>query len=286
MAKDSQNKKLSELTEKFKERGAEQVEAKSQPVQLPMFPEEDISALPNYLGRTSLFAPIQPGRRKMHDNAVLPSPKGVELLFNGKQLDMADQDVFMLALKLAQGLDLNQSVKINRADFLKALGWKSSSKSGAFGKSAYKWLDESFKRLTLGTLSITTKRYKAHLSLLSDWSQDSETGEWEFTVGGKIRALFQNKEYSFIDLAKRQQIEHRVDLAKWLQSYAATHEPGLHRISVENLKEWCGYSSPIRKFREALEEALKELERIKVLTGVKFYRDDTMVQWVRLETTA
>jgi hypothetical protein len=249
--------------------------------QLPLFPEEDTSALPNYLARTPLFAPIQAGRRQIHDNTHLASPEGVEVVFNGKQLDMADQDVFMLALKFAQGVDLNAPVRVNRALFLKGLGWKATGKRAAFGKSAYEWLDQSFQRLTQGTLSIRTKRYKAHLSLVSDWSQDSETGDWEFTIGGKIRTLFQNDEFSFIDLRKRQEITVRVDMAKWLQSYAASHTRGLHRISVVKLKAWCGYSSPIRKFREALSEALTELERVGVLTGVEFYRDNTMVKWIR-----
>jgi len=253
--------------------------------QLPLFPEEDTSALPNYIARTPLFAPIRPGRRKMHDNAMLSSPEGIEVCFTGRQLDMADQDVFMLALKWAQGVDLNNAVRCNRSEFLKALGWQPSEKTGAFGKSAYNWLDQSFQRLTSGTLHIKTKRYKAHLSLVSDWIQDEETGNWEFTIGSKVRALFQNQEYAFIDLVKRQQIANRVDLAKWMQSYAATHKPGLHRVSVENLKCWCGYSSPTRKFRTALSEALNELERVGILAGVGFYKDNSMVRWNRLDTT-
>ena len=253
--------------------------------QLPLFPEEDTSALPNYIARTPLFAPIQPGRRKMHDDSLLASPEGVELRISGKQLDMADQDVFMLSLKWAQGVDLNQPVRCNRSEFLRELGWQPSGKTGAFGKSAYDWLDQSFGRLTGGKIYIETKRYKAHLSLVADWTEDKETGEWEFTIGGKIRALFQNQEYAFIDLVKRQQITHRVGLAKWLQSYAATHKPGLHRISVENLKQWCGYNSPTRKFRAALVEALGELDRLKILTSVKFYKDDLMVQWTRFDNS-
>lgn len=253
--------------------------------QLPLFPEEDTSALPNYIARTPLFAPIQPGRRKMHDDTLLASPEGVVLRITGKQLDMADQDVFMLSLKWAQGVDLNQPVRCNRSEFLRELGWQPSGKTGAFGKSAYDWLDQSFGRLTGGKLYIETKRYKAHLSLVADWTEDKETGKWEFTIGGKIRALFQNQEYAFINLVKRQQIAHRVGLAKWLQSYAATHEPGRHRISVENLKKWCGYNSPTRKFREALVEALSELERLEILTSVKFYKEDLMVQWTRLDSS-
>ncbi|WP_316659765.1 plasmid replication initiator TrfA [Ralstonia condita] len=249
--------------------------------QLPLFPEEDTSALPNYIARTPLFAPIQPGRRKMHDDAVLPSPEGFEVRFSGKQLDMADQDVFMLALRYAQGVDLNQPVRCDRAEFLRDLGWV-PGKNGAFGTSAYAWLDQSFKRLTTGTLHIKTKRYTANLSLVAEWTQDNQTGMWEFTIGGKVRALFANNEYAFVDLAKRQMIEHRVDLAKWLQSYASTHEPGIHRVSVENLKKWCGYTSPTRKFREALTEALGELERLKILINARLYREGQMVQWTRL----
>lgn len=252
--------------------------------QLPLFPEEDTSILPNHLAKTPLFAPIQPGRRKMFDNAVLASPEGFEVRFTGKQLDMADQDVFMLALKYARSTELNCPIRCNRADFLRELGWSAGGRKGGFSAAAYKWLDESFQRLTSGTLHIKTKRYKAHIALVADWAQDSETGAWEFTISGKMRALFQNNEYAFIDLAKRQQISHRVELAKWLQSYSSTHEPGLHRISIVNLKEWCGYNSPIRKFREALVEALRELERLEILTGVCFYRDGKMVQWTRLLT--
>jgi hypothetical protein len=277
-------KTLDSMLKKIKARPGYGAVAATPRQQLPLFPEKATSAIPNYIARTPLFAPIRPGRRKLHDNAVLASPEGVEIRFSGKQLDMADQDVFMLAIKLAQSIDLNESMRCNRADFLKELGWV-AGKNGSFGKSAYDWLDQSFQRLTTGTFHIRTKRYRAHLSLVSDWTQDDETGQWEFTIGGKIRALFQNNEYSFIDLAKRRQIAHRVDLAKWLHCYAATHEPGLHRVSVENLRKWCGYISPIRKFRQALSEALAELERIEIVTALRFYRDNQMVQWTRLKPT-
>ena len=254
-------------------------------VQLPLFPEdEDTSAIPNYLARTPLFAPIRAGRRKIHDNELLPSPNGVEIRFSGPQLDMADQDVFLLALKLAQGTNLNEPVRCNRSEFLKALGWKTSGKERrAFGKSAYEWLDQSFQRLAIGTLHIKTKRFKAHLSLVAEWLQDENSGQWEFIIGGKILDLFQNKEYAFVYLAKRRQLGRRVDLAKWLQSYAATHRRGLHRVSVADLKKWCGYASPFRKFREALAQALAEMERLQIVISVLFYKEQTMVQWVRLE---
>ncbi|RQY17978.1 plasmid replication initiator TrfA [Burkholderia stagnalis] len=249
--------------------------------QLPPFPDVDVSVLPNCLARTPLFAPIRAGRRTMHDHVLLASPEGVDVRFTGKQLDMADQDVFMLALKWARGVDVNAPIRCNRAEFLRALGWKPSKMTGAFGNSAYKWIDESFDRLTSAKLTIETTRYKARLVLVSSWVEDTNAGEWELTLDGKILALFQTNEFSFIDLAKRRRITTRVDLAKWLQSYAASHKRGWHRISVDKLREWCGYSSPIRKFREALRDALQELERVEIVSHVSFYKDEKMVKWWR-----
>lgn len=281
LAEKATGKGFNELTENFNNRSKKpEVEHSGQ---LPLFPEEDVSALPNYIARTPLFAPIRPGRRAMHNNVLLASPEGVEIRYTGVQLDMSDQDVFLRALKWAQGVDLNKSVLCNRAEFLKALGWKSSKKKG-FGASAYEWLNQSFKRLTSGTLHIKTKRYESHLSLIADWTEDKETGNWEYTIGIKIRSLFQNYEYAFIDLKARQQILNSIDLAKWIQSYAATHKIGLHRVNIENLKSWCGYSSPTRKFKVALLKALNELERLNILIGVKFYKNDNMIQWMRLDT--
>jgi hypothetical protein len=250
-------------------------------LQLPLFPGEDVSVLPNHLARTPLFAPIRPGRRPMHDRVLLASPEGIEVTFTGKQLDMADQDVFMLALKWARGVDVNTPIHCNRAEFLKALGWEPSTKTGAFGSSAYSWLDGSFDRLTSAKVTIKTKRYRAHLVLVSSWVEDTTTGEWELTLDGKILALFQTEEFSFVDLAKRRRITTRVDMAKWLQSYSASHARGWHRISVAKLKEWCGYKSPIRKFRAALGDALDELERVEVLSHASFYKDEAMVKCYR-----
>ena len=42
------------------------------------------------------------------------------------------------------------------------------------------------------------------------------------------------------------------------------------------------YTSPTRKFREALTEALGELERLKILINARLYREGQMVQWTRL----
>lgn len=244
---------------------------------LPLFRDGD-SAIPNHLARSSLFAPIQRGRRPMHDNALLATPAGGEIRYSGKQLDMADQDVFLAVMKLAAGQDPRKPVRINRSDFLRMIGRRN-------GSSDYRWLDESFRRLTLGTISLHTSRINAHLSLIVSWVENSEVGDWEVVIGERILSLFASREYAFIDLEQRMRIERNTDLAKWLQAYACTHAPGLHRVSVDNLKTWCGNGGRLRDFRSALTEALAELVRVGCLDGFGFYGDGEMVSWTRGEVS-
>ncbi|NMM38347.1 MAG: hypothetical protein HHJ09_12740 [Glaciimonas sp.] len=76
-------------------------------------------------------------------------------------------------------------------------------------------------------------------------------------------------------------------MAKWLQNYAATHEAGIHRIGVKYLKQWMDYSAPMNKFRDALLEALAELERLDIIAGASIQsssrREQTAV-WTKLPT--
>lgn len=234
--------------------------------QLPLWPELE-RAIPNHLARSSLFAPIGQGRRKQHDRTEIASREDVKILFTGKQLDMADCDVFMQALFEAHRAPLGEKVVIQRAAFLRAIGRSN-------GKSDYEWLHEAFRRLFLGAIEIEAKnKYKiggtpksSGLHLLNAFDFDPEIEAYYIKFDPRILQLFHNKEYALIDWDKRKLFERRVDMAKWLQNYLASHAPGVHRISLKMLKEWMDYSSPMRKFKEALEEALSELERLEIIS--------------------
>jgi hypothetical protein len=247
--------------------------------QLPLWPDLE-RAIPNHLARTCLFAPIGRGRRKMHDGTQLASPQGTSVTFSGKQLDMADQDVFLQAMHIAKNSPLGTPIMVNRARFLAEIGRTD-------GKSAYDWLDESFGRQVGATLTLETDRIKAHLPLVAGWIQDKESGNFQITMHPEVVKLFSRQEYSLIDWELRKQITRRVDLSKWLQTYVASHSPGAtHSISVSHLKDWCGNSGRARDFRSALGEALEELERLSLIANHKFYRNDIMVQWFRPKTSA
>lgn len=252
--------------------------------QLPLWPDLE-RAIPNHLARSSLFAPISRGARKAHDRAEIASREDVKILFTGKQLDMADCDVFMQALYEGHRATLGEKVVVNRGKFLAAIG---RSK----GRSDYEWLHESFRRLFLGAIEIEAKRYKigatpksSGLHLIDAFDYDPDTDSYYIKFDPRILALFHNREYALIDWEKRKQLAKRVDMAKWLQNYLASHEPGLHRIGLKLLKEWMDYASPIHKFREAVMEALSELERLGIVAGVRLEtskRSQQQVAWTKL----
>ncbi len=258
--------------------------AASRKYQLPLWPELD-RAIPNHLARSSLFAPIAPGRRKQHDRTEIASRSDVRILFSGKQLDMADCDVFMQALFEAHRAPLGEKVFIKRGSFLKATGRST-------GTTDYAWLHESFRRLFMGAIEIEAKGYKiggnaksSALHLISGFDYDAEQDTYYLLFDPRILALFSTKEYALIDWAKRQHLEKRVDMAKWLQNYIATHEAGIHRIGLRLLKSWMDYSSPMNKFKVALTEALSELERLEIIAGARIEdstRREKQAAWTKL----
>lgn len=267
--------------------------------QLPLWPENEVRAIPNHIARSSLFAPIgkKSGPRKRHNRAEIASRSDVSIRYSGPQLDMADCDVFMQALQIAKGAPLGEKVYFLRSELLAAL---KKSDAGAW----YEWLHSSIERLTEGTLFIKTKRYvvgdpedgdqesstekpvrmrprRSGLHLIAGFDFDEDKQAYWLIFDPRVLAMFQNNEFALVDWEARLRIEKRVDMAKWLQNYVSTHEPGVHRISIENLKKWCGYTSPLNKFKDALEAAMRELERVGIISNAKIHANGT-VSWVRL----
>lgn len=241
---------------------------------LPLFPELE-SAMPNHLARSSLFAPLKPGRRKMHDKAQLASRDDVEILFSGKQFDMADNDVLLQAFRVAQCFPTGHDVTFKRAAFLREIG-------RCTGKNDYTWLEESMDRLATGTLFIKTKHYKAVLHLVDAYGRSDTNGEYWLRIDPEVLKLFSRREYGFIDLEARRRIGRGQDLAKWLQNYVGSHEAGKrHTVAVRFLKEWSGTEGRIRDFlTRGLPRALAELKQVEVILD-PVIREDGRVTWFK-----
>lgn len=236
---------------------------KAKVVTLPIWPDAQ-RAIPNHLARSSLFAPVARGRRKLHVDAELASRSDARILFSGQQLDEADCDVFMQAMHEARRVPLGEPVTINRAQFLRAIG-------RATGKQNYEWLHASFKRLAFAMLSIETKRYTIGtprsevMHLVDGFSHDPEADTYVLRIDPRMLVLYGNREFARIDRDKRLRIEHQADMAKWLQRLVATSGDAVQRYALDELKERMQYASPMRKFKEALMAALCELERLRII---------------------
>ena len=297
----TEEQKIVEMQARCKERAGnvEQPEIGAK-YNLPFWNEQS-RAIPNHLTRTCLFAPIAKGRRKIHDWIVLASRSDVKITFFGKQLDEADRDVFLQALHEGRKVPLGEAITINRAEFLRNIGRNT-------GKSQYEWLEESFLRLTSGTLLIETKKYKigeiidpeelerqkklkskvpkrSALHLISGYDYYSEEGVYKLSIDPRILTLFRNQEFALVDWEKRMQIEKKVDLVKWLQCLISSNEKGLQKYSLEDLMQWMDYEGRLRDFKKYLEESIKELERLEIITKGRIAlnsKKKEQVSWIRL----
>ena len=234
--------------------------------------DEFMRAMPNHIARSSLFAPVARGRRKLHDGTLLQSRGDAEIRFSGKQLDEAQADVWMQAMKEAQRQPLGTPVVINRTDFLRAIG---RTKGG----ENYKWLHRTMQDLALAMLviEVTKDDGKPKLSigktralhLIAGFDYDEESEEYTLTIDPRWHAMYGNREFALIDWEKRLEFGRNQDMAKTLQRLLATSADPVQRYALDWLKAKMEYASPMRKFREALASACAELKRLEIITAHK-----------------
>lgn len=248
---------------------AEQKAMEPKQMFLPGF---DIGAFPNHLNRSSFIAPIARGRRKFHRQSVMVTRKDCVLEYTGEQLDEADGDLIMALIAFAQPHPLGALVPLNRAELLRKI--KRST-----GKHDYEWLHRRIKALTEATMFLEAKkpdgstRYSigktVSFRIIAAFSYDDEAEAYSYSLDPRWVQMFGNREYSLIDWDRRMQIGRGQDMAKTLQRLLATSADPVQRYALDWLKGKMEYASPMRKFREALAAACKELERLEIITAHK-----------------
>ena len=268
-------KTLDELMQFAQERAARGREAAEQkaaetPRQL-FLPGFDIGAFPNHLNRSSFIAPIARGRRKRHQQTEMVTRKDCVLEYTGEQLDEADGDLIMALIAFAQPYPLGTPVPLNRKELLRKI------KPGSIGSTQYEWLYKSMKRLREGVLFLEARkpdgstRYSVgkmqSFNVLKDLDYDGESETYTFILDPRWVVMFGNREYSLIDWDKRMQIGRGLDMAKTLQRLLATSANPVQRYALDGLKAQMEYASPMRKFKEALTAACKELERLEIVSA-------------------
>lgn len=234
--------------------------------------DEFMRAMPNHIARSSLFAPVARGRRKMHDGTILQSRGDAEIRFSGKQLDEAQADVWMQAMKEAQRQPLGEAVTINRAEFLRDIG-------RTVGGENYKWLHRTMQDLAFAMLviEVTKADGKPKLSigrtralhLIAGFDYDEDSEEYTLTIDPRWHAMYGNREFALIDWEKRREFGRNQDMAKTLQRLVATSSDQVQRYALDWLKGKMEYSGRMRDFRDALGRACAELERLEIISAHK-----------------
>ncbi|RQP31110.1 plasmid stabilization protein [Burkholderia ubonensis] len=229
--------------------------------------DEFMRAMPNHIARSSLFAPVARGRKKLHKDAVLVSRADAVIRFSGEQLDEAQADVWMQVMHEASKRPLGEPVAIRRASFLRSIGRH-------VGNYEYKWLQRSMDALTFAKLSIeVTKSNGApkltigkngSFHLIDSFIYDPESETYMLRVDPHWQAMFANREFALIDWEKRLRIDPRQDMAKALQRLAATSDETIQRYALDWLKRKLEYTGRPRDFVDALKRAMRELERHEV----------------------
>ena len=253
--------------------------------------EEDLRAMPNYLARAPVFAPVASGRKRIHDGTVFYRTERVSLRGWGKQLTEDHADIWMHAIYLASKVPLGQPVIINRAEFLRGLGRNTSGVN-------YDWLHRGMLALSTFTIAIEARAQAGKLKysigstpssrvlqMLGGFDYSERTEQYTLVVDPRWRQIFGNREYGFVDWPKRLQIGLHQNLAKSLQRLISTSSDTVQRYSLEFLKERAQYSGRLRDFRGALEKAMAELERLEIIAGARIEKStkgEEQAVWTKL----
>jgi hypothetical protein len=245
-------------------------------VQIPLFPE-DKSAMPTKWTRTSLFAAVKKGRRRSYVKTLLASRDGTSIRYSGEQLDAGDNDVFLHAMRLAQGTDTGGQIHFVRSHFLQAIGRKA-------GTSGYKWLKDSLERLGAATLFIEDGPERGKMVRLVKELSWRESEYW-LALDPEIASFYGRREIAFIDFDARLRMTH--GMSRLLQNYVVGHQQGeWHYAGVDDLRDFYAASSTIKTFmdvRHGLPAALAELEALGLIEDHEFYLKGRrkMVKWWR-----
>lgn len=250
--------------------------------------EDFMRAMPNHIARSSLFAPVARGRKRIHKDTVLVSRADAVIKFWGEQLDESQADVWMQAMHEASRRPLGEPVVIKRAEFLRNIGRQT-------GNYEYKWLNRTMQTLTFAMLviEVRSKDGKPKLSvgknralhMIEGFDFDDEAEAYTLRIDPRWRVMFGNREFALIDWEKRKRFGARQDMAKALQRLTATSDESIQRYALDWLKEKLEYTGRMRDFVEAMGRAMRELERLEIIAGGRIEsstKGRTQAVWTRL----
>jgi hypothetical protein len=232
-------------------------------IQLPLWPEP-LRGMLNPTLRSALFSAIQSKDRQFINYELIAAVNGIEMRFKGEQLNQEDLEVCTQVFHLARLHPLGDTCHTAAHAFLKLLGRHT-------GKSEHVQLHASLIRLQQ-PLEIKVGRYSYSGSLVMEGAKDDLTRHYLIKVNPKLAPLFHNG-WTGLDAEQRRELRGK-PLALWLHAFYATHAQP-YPYKVETLRELSGSrTARLRRFRDALRDALDELQATGAITGWEIDGDD------------
>ena len=229
---------------------------------------------PNACFQSALFGMVARGRRKYLNGRRIISFKGITISYTGEQLDQGDLDVFIHAIHLTAQEKKNRRpdglVYFSVRGFLSAIGRKP-------GKSGQQWLLNSIRRLSASNVEIQfeDKHFSSSYSiyggsLINDYFYDPRAQKYYLRVNSSLGSLF---DLGWTQLCWQQRLQLSGNLTRWLHGLYSSTET--YPIKVSSLLILSGSScGRLRKFREQLKKALKELVTIGAIRSWKIDSED------------
>lgn len=225
-------------------------------------------AMPNHIARSSLFAPVARGKKKVHKDSILISRGDVVIKFSGEQLDESQADVWMQAMHQAIAVPLGEPVVITRATFLRSIGRQT-------GNYEYKWLHRSMEALCFAMLvvEVIRKHGKPNLTIgktramhmLEGFEYCDVSETYSLTIDPRWREMYLNREFALVDWQKRMQFSRHQDMAKAMQRLILSSKDCVQYYSMAWLKRKLEYTGRDRDFNDALKKSMLELERLAIV---------------------
>ena len=136
-------------------------------------------------------------------------------------------------------------------------------------------------------ISETSKKYGKYCRYIAFniLHNDEDSEEYTLTIDPRWHVMYSNREFALIDWEKRREFGRNQDMAKSLQRLVATSAEVVQRFSLEYLKGRAQSAGRMRDFRDALEKAMRELERLGIIAGgriEKSTRGKEQAVWTKL----
>ena len=219
-------------------------------IQLPLWPET-LRGMLNPALRSALFSAIHSKDRRFIDYELIAAVDGLEIRYQGKQLNQEDLEVCTEVFHLARLHPCGDTCHTSAHGLLKALGRST-------GRTNHRQLHASLIRLQHPLEIKIDRRIHYSGSLIMKGIKDDLTRHYLIKVNADLAPLFKNG-WTALDVEQRHSLRGK-HLALWLHAFYASHAKP-YPYKVETLRDLSGSrTARLRRFRENLREALAEVQ--------------------------